>query len=512
MKSTSDTRNRLGQFATPFRLAKEILDQSLEMLAPYDRIAFLEPALGSGVFFSALHSSDYARHGIDKVVGIELDSKFAREAHGLWAPLGYDVVNEDFFRFASDKSNHGKFNLLCTNPPYVRHHHIPRQTKLELQASAKIRFGIDVSGLSGLYVHFILAAHDLLADRAVASWLIPNEFLSVNYGRALREYLRRFVSLLDVKLFKIDDVQFEDALVSSCVITYRKELPSESLTFTVGSRNQDIPSKRIALSECDPRQKWHLSDPAGFFNRSTLLTNIGDLFEVKRGVATGANDYFILSAVEVQDRRLPVEFLRPILPSPRYLKSNTISADAEGMPSNVPVCFLLDCPLPPDVVAADFPELWAYLEEGQKQGINDKYLCRHRQIWYQQERREPSLFLASYMGRKRGDAGAPIRFFLNLSRAIGANVFLHLYPKRLLKELMSHEPQRRLDVLNMLESISSSDILRNGRSYGGGLHKIEPKELLNVPLRVLPDWLEDGMRYEPGQMTLFVTPYPSFQG
>ncbi len=51
-----------------------------------------------------------------------------------------------------------------------------------------------------------------------------------------------------------------------------------------------------------------------------------------------------------------------------------------------------------------------------------------------------------------------------------------------------------IEVLNILESIPVESVLQAGRSYGGGLHKIEPKELLEVKLPELPSWLETGLK------------------
>lgn len=74
-----------------------------------------------------------------------------------------------------------KVNLILANPPYVRQHYI--SNKLELVGGKVLdKTGIKLSGLSGLYIYFILLSHDWLEDGGIACWLIPSEFLDVNYG------------------------------------------------------------------------------------------------------------------------------------------------------------------------------------------------------------------------------------------------------------------------------------------------------------------------------------------
>lgn len=50
-KSQAD-RNRLGQFATPPKLAAQIVAAALALLPPRSRIRFLEPGFGTGPFSS----------------------------------------------------------------------------------------------------------------------------------------------------------------------------------------------------------------------------------------------------------------------------------------------------------------------------------------------------------------------------------------------------------------------------------------------------------------------------
>lgn len=119
----------------------------------------------------------------------------------------------------------------------------------------------------------------------------------------------------------------------------------------------------------------------------------------------------------------------------------------------------------------------------------DGYLCKSRDIWYRQEKREPAPFLLSYMGRSTSTRSSPFRFFLNRTRAIATNGFLCLYPKPALARHLQEDPQREVELLELLNSISAETLKRNGRSYGGGLQKVEPNELLGLPLPSQPAWL-----------------------
>jgi hypothetical protein len=56
-----------------------------------------------------------------------------------------------------------------------------------------------------------------------------------------------------------------------------------------------------------------------------------------------------------------------------------------------------------------------------------------------------------------------------------------LYPKAVLKTALSEDPALHQCVWKALLSINAETLMREGRIYGGGLHKLEPKELANVP-------------------------------
>lgn len=51
---TQEERNRLGQFATPTSLATDILAHMRDLLPETVSVRFLDPAFGTGSFYSAL--------------------------------------------------------------------------------------------------------------------------------------------------------------------------------------------------------------------------------------------------------------------------------------------------------------------------------------------------------------------------------------------------------------------------------------------------------------------------
>ncbi len=211
---------------------------------------------------------------------------------------------------------------------------------------------------------------------------------------------------------------------------------------------------------------------------------LSDLFWIKRGIATGCNEFFMLTEQKTIDLSLPKQFLRPILPSPRYLKSDTIEARSDGSPEIEDRRFLLSCELEIDRIKQHFPNLFNYLNMGAKSGVQTRYLCSRRDPWYRQEDRQPAPFLCTYMGRSSRRDRSPFRFIMNRSKAIAANVYLLLYPKQDLAAKLAADQDLQESLFQALRSITPESLIGEGRVYGGGLHKVEPKELAKVRLAV----------------------------
>ena len=85
----------------------------------------------------------------------------------------------------------------------------------------------------------------------------------------------------------------------------------------------------------------------------------------------------------------------------------------------------------------------------------------------------------------------PDRFILNHSMATAANVYLMLYPKEGLARALRNDPDMKRRIWTFLNDISPTAMLNEGRVYGGGLHKLEPKELGNVPAAAIANLLPE---------------------
>ncbi len=399
-----------------------------------------------------------------------------------------------------------KFNLLITNPPYVRHHHLDPSYKKRLQATVQERMGIQISGLAGLYCYFLLLADAWMEEGGLSVWLIPSEFMDVNYGKAIKEYLTRRVRLLHIHRYYPTDVQFADALVSSAVVVFQKTPPARhDVTFSLGGSILS-PQRSVTISLADITQadKW-TQYPARPRTQSqehpdTIL--FGDLFTIRRGLATGCNDFFILPRIKARHLGLPDEWLRPILPPPRRLPGRVIEAEVDGFPRLDPQLVLLDCRLPESEVRHRYPSLWRYLEEGKGRQIHESYLTSRRTPWYSQEDRPAPPFLCTYMGRN-ANGRKPFRFLWNKSQATAHNVYLLLYPKGEFKVALTRNKSLYQTVFSAIESLDTENITGNGRVYGGGLFKMEPKELASIPAQFILDAIALSPSKKPRQRSLF---------
>lgn len=90
--------------------------------------------------------------------------------------------------------------------------------------------------------------------------------------------------------------------------------------------------------------------------------------------------------------------------------------------------------------------------------------------------------------RWKADAAASVDFY---------NDYLYLYPFPQLG--LTHHPDvnRLREIFDALRAIPLLDMLRAGRTYGGGLHKVEPKELTAITLPDFPTWATTSVSRQP---------------
>jgi hypothetical protein len=298
-------------------------------------------------------------------------------------------------------------------------------------------------------------------------------------------------------------VQFADALVSSAVVIFRKSSPppDHAVCFSfAGSIEHPKSEAPVPLALLRHSRKW-TQFPASTAVEGTGELTLGDIFSIKRGLATGANGFFILTEADIEAWQIPRPFVKPILPGPRYLTEDIVAAMPGGPPRVSPQLFLLDCSEPEEKIQATWPRFYEYLQRGKEQNIHASYLASRRAPWYSQEQRPPAPFLCTYMGRSR-NGKHPFRFIWNRSQATAHNVYLMLYPKGQLRSALKKCPELEQRVFEALQRITPAQVLSEGRVYGGGLHKVEPNELAQIPARVVLEAIEAEVRIEQ-QVPLF---------
>src|SRR5207253_5014066 len=191
-----------------------------------------------------------------------------------------------------------------------------------------------------------------------------------------RSFLCDRVTLIRIHRFDPDDLQFGDAFVSSAILLFRKTPPppEHASEFTFGGTiAKPHASEAIPLDRLRASRKW-TTHPKDANNDRHLSGDddgpaLADFFRIQRGIATGCNKFFVLERTDAARRGLPKRYLRPILPSPRQLKTTIIEPDEEGYARLDRQLCVIDCDLPESVVEEKHPALWEYLQTAAALGI-----------------------------------------------------------------------------------------------------------------------------------------------
>lgn len=135
--------------------------------------------------------------------------------------------------------------------------------------------------------------------------------MDVNYGTAIKNYLLQNVHLLRIHRYDPENSMFSDALVSSCVVWFKNEIVNTDyeIEFSFGGTH-DKPEQRkfIKKSVLTKERKWTRFPEKEIRYKESTETTLGDYFEIKRGLATGDNNFFIMSRDRIIELGLDMSF------------------------------------------------------------------------------------------------------------------------------------------------------------------------------------------------------------
>ncbi|HJF15854.1 MAG TPA: hypothetical protein K8V32_13875, partial [Enteractinococcus helveticum] len=334
---SDDKADPAEQGATPFPEASEITGLALRY-HPGPAINFLEPCVGTGIFFSALlhHVADgQGALNIHAAHGVERDDQFAALAHDLWKPAGLEVHLQDFLRLSAPELPQA--TMVLSRPPATFHHQLSSDAKVRAADAAEASSGIRPTGIADLYSHFVLATHKFLAPKAVSAWVLPTKFLCHSSGRALRFYLARQVRLHRIHAYDaraLDVTRLEETIDEWSVVVFTNEKPHPSDAFefsTGGDLLHPNETTQMTYARLNHDANWRrMAD----LNDNGLMKSytLEDFFFIRSGWDVPAAKFFVQPEARAWALGIQPMHMNPLLPSPDAVADKVIAADEVGYP------------------------------------------------------------------------------------------------------------------------------------------------------------------------------------
>jgi hypothetical protein len=348
---------------------------------------------------------------------------------------------------------------IMANPPFTRHHAIPAEKKQRLAELAR-KLGVNLPLTTGYYGYFMAYAWNSNWSRHEVL-LLPTNWLETRYGQPLRTLFLTRGHRISLVENGYHAPVFEHALTNICLVETRS-LPSPNGRF----------SDRVQLRVLKPSEA---TEKGGNGFRMALMSSldkkaqqeydrgssrdhfVGDIFRVKRGVATGDNKFFTLPSKPTKELGLPRSELVGIL---RRLSASPRSED---------LAYLWVPKKAPSGASRK------RIRVGKNLGVDRKYLCKHRKLWWRINVPSPPLYFLSYMGRGQPQILHNRNDFLNLNNIHGLYIrggATKRTARRVAKWLGSKQ--------------GATALLNHARQYYGGMWKLEPGDVERIKL---PDWL-----------------------
>lgn len=317
-------RHELGQWFTPAAVA----DVALALALPDDvtRARVLDPACGDGAFLARAVAAGVPAA---QVAGVEI-SEVADAARA--AVPGAQVRRADLFELEPEL-----YDAVVGNPPYVRQERLSAARKLavrarlaadwpELPAAALDR----LVGRGDLAIACLLRALRMTRPGGRLAFVVSSALLDAGYADTLWRAVSergRVLAIVDAP----GERWFADAAVNAVIVVIERgaavgpaAVARLAVPTAAAARARSVAQLRAIADVRDGGDPaaWSmlLRAPAVWFEVERaargLLTPLGELAEIRRGITSGANDVFYVSRARAAELRLEPEVLVPLVRAP----------------------------------------------------------------------------------------------------------------------------------------------------------------------------------------------------
>lgn len=465
-----DHRKRFAQFFTPFPIANAMAKW---ILGNKQLKTVLEPAFGLGVFSRAILSQNKEIN----IKGFEVDETIFGNAKEYFDD--FENVNlhlQDYMY--NDWKN--KYDGIICNPPYFKFHDYDNKNILkEIETNLKCK----LNGFTNLYTLFLLKSIHQLSKNGRCAYIIPSEFLNSDYGKLVKTYLIKSKTLRHIIVIDFEENVFDDALTTASIILCANDNLTDKVQFSNIQSLQDLSKideiinkypnlseavQTYSFTELNPEIKWKAYYQKQNSVKFKNLVPFSTYAKVVRGIATGSNEYFTFNLSKAKEFNIEEQYLLPCICSAKDAKTSFFTKqDFEELKKGDKSVFLFNAHNLSD------ENVVSYIQKGENEGINKKYLTTSRKIWYRLENRLPAPIWVSVFNR------TGLRFIRNEANISNLTSYHCIYPQH--AGLFSE-----IDI-NLFFAYLQTDIARqifedNCRQYGNGLQKFEPNDLNNAQI------------------------------
>lgn len=462
-------RRLTGAFYTP----RTIADLMVTAILDTEPAQVVDPGCGSGRFTIEIAR----RNPTISVFAIDSDpvaTLVTRAGLSTVKSRNAQVFNMDYRQFRMPAGDDRR-TAFISNPPYVRHHSLDKASK-DWAIKAGRKFGINVSSLSGLHVHFLLATAILAKPGDRGCFITSSEWLDVAYGSAIRQLCIKYLGLTSIDVIDPKTSPFGDVMSTASISSFHvgSRPPAVRVSQSSGTAlpKQLAAGREISSAELADLERWGptIRKPTKDQHAGHIL---GDAFRVHRGLVTGANRFFVMSKNEARLLGLAPWCHPAITSADEILDSGGVVRDSPARKVVVAI--------PSDLDIGSHPEVADYIRQGEHRNgahaISERYVTSHRQPWWHLGRLPRPPVVATYMARR------PPTFALNPDGLTILNIAHGLYPKL---DTPGSLPELVAILNGHGEAFSGL-----GRTYQGGLEKFEPREMEALPLNgAYEKWLK----------------------